>query len=198
MDLSQVAQETAMMYGGDNQKVVGAALEILAKELSAESQRPMIETREKAIAYLRLLLSKRTEEHLYVFYIGANGRVLLHEEFSRGTADQTVAYPGQIIRRALDKGAAGVILAHNHPAGVASPSKGDKSLTLRVRAALKLVEIELLDHFIVAEDGVYSMGEHGDLDFERSGPELMTLLKLIGKEIFGGDGDASHIRVIEG
>jgi len=74
---------------------------------------------------------------------------------------QTSVYPREVVKRALAHGAAAVILAHNHPSGVAEPSRADEALTQTLRAALALVDARVLDHFIVAGNGILSMAERG-------------------------------------
>ena len=83
------------------------------------------------------------------------------EELFRGTLTQTSAYPREVVKRALHHNAGAVILAHNHPSGVAEPSHADETLTQALRQALALVDIRALDHFIVAGSGVLSFAERG-------------------------------------
>ena len=83
------------------------------------------------------------------------------EELFRGTLTQTSVYPREVVKRALYHNAGAVILAHNHPSGVAEPSHADETLTQALRQALALVDIRVLDHFIVAGSGVLSFAERG-------------------------------------
>ena len=83
------------------------------------------------------------------------------EELFRGTLTQTSVYPREVVKRALHHNAGAVILAHNHPSGVAEPSHADETLTQALRQALALVDIRVLDHFIVAGSGVLSFAERG-------------------------------------
>jgi len=79
----------------------------------------------------------------------------------RGTIDGAAVHPREVLRRALEHNAAAVILAHNHPSGIAEPSRADELITLRLRDALALVEIRVLDHFIVAGPEALSLAERG-------------------------------------
>ena len=83
------------------------------------------------------------------------------EELFRGTLTQTSVYPREVVKRALHHNAGAVILAHNHPSGVAEPSHADETLTQALRQALALVDIRVLDHFIVAGSAVLSFAERG-------------------------------------
>ena len=83
------------------------------------------------------------------------------EELFRGTLTQTSVYPREVVKRALHHNAGAVILAHNHPSGVAEPSHANETLTQALRQALALVDIRVLDHFIVAGSGVLSFAERG-------------------------------------
>jgi DNA repair protein RadC len=91
----------------------------------------------------------------------AQNRVIESEELFRGTLTQTSVYPREIVKRALARNAAGVILAHNHPSGVAEPSQADRWLTDQLKAALGLVDVKVLDHFIVAGGSGLSFAERG-------------------------------------
>ena len=96
-----------------------------------------------------------------VLFLDAQNRVIASEEMFRGTLTQTSVYPREVVKRALERNAAAVILAHNHPSGVAEPSRADEALTQTLRAALALIDTRVLDHFIVAGSGVLSMAERG-------------------------------------
>ena len=111
--------------------------------------------------YLRLKLSALPHEVFVVLFLDAQNRVLAVEELFRGTLTQTSVYPREVVKRALANNAAGAILAHNHPSGVAEPSQADRWLTDQLKAALALMEIKVLDHFIVAGVGSVSFAERG-------------------------------------
>jgi DNA repair protein RadC len=87
--------------------------------------------------------------------------VLGVEELFRGTLTQTSVYPREVVKRALAHNAASVILAHNHPSGVAEPSRSDEALTAALRQALALVDVRVLDHFVIGGGAAMSFAERG-------------------------------------
>src|SRR5438034_2750528 len=111
--------------------------------------------------YLRLLLHDRGHEVFMCVFLDAQHRVLASIELFRGSLTQTSVYPREVVKEALTHNAAGVIFAHNHPSGVAEPSRADELLTQTLKQALSLVEIKTLDHFIVAGTRTVSFAERG-------------------------------------
>jgi len=111
--------------------------------------------------YLRLALGALEHEVFACVWLDAQNRVIRFEEMFRGTITQTSVYPREVVKAALACNAAAVIFAHNHPSGFAEPSSADVSLTARLREALALVDIKVLDHFIVAGKDALSFAERG-------------------------------------
>ena len=111
--------------------------------------------------YLRMTLTGRDYEVFMVLFLDAQHRVLESEEMFRGTLTQTSVYPREVVKRSLVNNAAAVIFAHNHPSGVAQPSNADELLTRSLKEALALVDVKVLDHFIVAGSAVMSFAERG-------------------------------------
>jgi len=111
--------------------------------------------------YLRLALGAREHEVFIALFLDAQHRVLRTDELFRGTLTQTSVYPREVVKAALSANAAAVIFAHNHPSGVAQPSQADELLTRQLKEALALVEIKVLDHFIVAGNQCLSFAERG-------------------------------------
>jgi DNA repair protein RadC len=111
--------------------------------------------------YLRLALGGRPHEVFVCLFLDAQHRVVRVEELFRGTLAQTSVYPREVVKAALATNAAAVIFAHNHPSGVAQPSQADELLTRQLREALALVDIRVLDHFIVAGNQALSFAERG-------------------------------------
>ncbi|HNA29931.1 MAG TPA: DNA repair protein RadC [Thiobacillaceae bacterium] len=111
--------------------------------------------------WLRLKLAGLPHEVFLAVFLDAQNRVVDAEELFRGSLTQTSVYPREVVKRALAHNAAGVILAHNHPSGVAEPSQADRWLTDQLKAALGLVDVKVLDHFIVAGGAGLSFAEHG-------------------------------------
>ncbi len=96
-----------------------------------------------------------------VLFLDAQNRVLAQEELFSGTLTQTSVYPREVVKRALHHNAAGLILAHNHPSGVAEPSRADEQLTEVLKQALALVDVQVLDHFVIAGNVAVSFAERG-------------------------------------
>lgn len=111
--------------------------------------------------YLRLAIGVRDVEVFVALFLTAQNRVLAVEELFRGTLTETRVYPREIVRRALQHNAHAVIVAHNHPSGVAEPSAADRALTGSLKQALALVDISLLDHFVVTGSHAESLAERG-------------------------------------
>lgn len=111
--------------------------------------------------YLRMRLQALPHEVFVVLFLDAQNRVLTSEELFRGTLTQTSVYPREVVKRALHHNAGAVIFAHNHPSGIAEPSHADETLTQALKQSLALVDVRVLDHFIVAGSGVLSFAERG-------------------------------------
>ena len=111
--------------------------------------------------YLRLKLQGSPHEVFVGVFLDAQNRVLEVEELFRGTLTQTSVFPREIVKRALHHNAAGIIFAHNHPSGVAEPSRADEALTQTLKHTLALVDVKVLDHFVVGGDSAMSFAERG-------------------------------------
>ncbi len=111
--------------------------------------------------YLRLQLGSLSHEVFVCLWLDAQHRVIETRELFRGTLTRTSVYPREVVKAALAANAAAVIFAHNHPSGVAQPSQADELLTRNLREALALVEVKVLDHFIVAGRQALSFAERG-------------------------------------
>lgn len=178
----QLAQQMLDQFGGiqgllharadDLKKIKGlgpakraelaAVIELARRALAQElAHRPAFDHPSKVKDYLKLQLGRLPHEVFAVMFLDAQARLLKFEEMFRGTLTQTSVYPREVVKRALDLHAASVVLAHNHPSGVAQPSKADEYLTLNLVNALKLVDVRVLDHFVVGEGEVISFAERG-------------------------------------
>jgi DNA repair protein RadC len=111
--------------------------------------------------YLRLALAGKAYEVFCVVFLDTQHRVLAVEELFRGTLTQTSVYPREVVKRALAHNAAALILAHNHPSGLAEPSRADETLTQALKSALALVDVNIIDHFIVGNGYAMSFAERG-------------------------------------
>ncbi|EKM95994.1 hypothetical protein C211_09813 [Stutzerimonas degradans] len=103
--------------------------------------------------YLKARLRHEPHELFGCLFLDSRHRVLAFEVLFHGTIDGASVYPRQVVKRALAQNAAAVILTHNHPSGVAEPSQADRQLTQRLKEALALIDVRVLDHFIVGEGG---------------------------------------------
>lgn len=113
--------------------------------------------------YLQLKLRPLPHELFVAIFLDAQHRLIAMEELFRGTLSQTSVFPREIVKRALFHNAAAVLLAHNHPSGVAESSQADRQLTQTLKHTLELIDVRVLDHFIVGADQVFSFAEHGML-----------------------------------
>jgi DNA repair protein RadC len=139
-----------------------AAVEMTRRALAEElSQRDALTSPRAVRDFLQLLLGERPHEVFVVLFLDAQNRMLGSEELFRGTLTQTSVYPREVVKAALAINAAAVIFAHNHPSGVAEPSRADELLTQTLKQALSLVDIRTLDHFIVAGARTISFAERG-------------------------------------
>ncbi len=139
-----------------------AALELARRALKEELSSCDALSSPRAVRdYLRLSLGGREHEVFVVLLLDAQHRVIAFEELFRGTLTQTSVYPREVVKCALKANAAAVIFAHNHPSGIAEPSHADEILTRSLKAALALVDVQVLDHFIVAGTRTLSFAERG-------------------------------------
>ncbi len=111
--------------------------------------------------FLLATLRDRPHEVFCCLFMDNRHRVLAFDELFRGTIDAAAVYPREIVKQALARNAAAVILAHNHPSGVAEPSQSDQLITRRIRDALELVDIRLLDHFVIGDNQCISLASRG-------------------------------------
>jgi DNA repair protein RadC len=139
-----------------------AVLELARRSLREEVQHATaLSSPDKVRAYLRITLSSRPHEVFMALFLDAQNRLIVADELFRGSLTQTSVYPREVVKRALAVNAGGVIFAHNHPSGVAEPSRSDELLTTSLRQALALVDVRVLDHLIVAGGDVLSFAERG-------------------------------------
>jgi DNA repair protein RadC len=141
---------------------LAAVLELARRTLREDLRADTALTSPGAVRdYLRLSLGRRPHEVFVCLHMNAQHRLIGAEELFRGTLTQTSVYPREVVKAALDANAAAVIFAHNHPSGVAQPSQADELLTRQLKEALALVDIKVLDHFIVAGNQALSFAERG-------------------------------------
>lgn len=141
--------ESQITYG--QARIIEAAKELMARALAEAMQTgDCMSDPTKVNDYLRLRLSGLAHETFCVLLLDSQNCLIDSIQLFRGTLNQTSVYPREIVKLALTRNAASVVFAHNHPSGVAEPSSADKALTQALKAALALVDVRVLDHFIVA------------------------------------------------
>lgn len=139
-----------------------AVMEMARRQLSETLIRgDALSSPQAAVEYLRAQLRDREHEVFGVLFLDSQHRVLAYEELARGTVDGAAVYPREIVKAALRRNAVAVILAHNHPSGVAEPSAADRSLTERLRQALGTIDVRVLDHLVIGDGAPVSFAERG-------------------------------------
>ena len=140
--------------------IIEQATRILAKRLTRSGSKPF--TSPDAVRqFVQLQLADRERESFACLFLDNRHRILGMRELFQGTVDGTSVYPRVVVQEALEINAAAVILYHNHPSGVAEPSQADEMITRRLKSALELVDIRLLDHFVVATGDSVSLAARG-------------------------------------
>jgi DNA repair protein RadC len=142
--------------------VLNAALE-LARRHFREALRigPALAGPEATRTFLLAQLRDRPYEVFCCLYLDNRQRLIVFEELFRGTIDRAGVHPREVLRQTLRHNAAAVIFAHNHPSGVLEPSQADELITRRLKEALALLDVRVLDHFIIGDGACYSFSEHG-------------------------------------
>ncbi|MFE8070566.1 DNA repair protein RadC [Marinobacteraceae bacterium S3BR75-40.1] len=141
---------------------LAACLEMARRVMDRPLRRgDLLQSPDDTRRFLQTRLVARHQEVFAVLFLDNRHRVLSFEELFTGTIDGAAVYPREVVRRALDQNAAAVILAHNHPSGVAEPSDADVAITRRLKEALALVDVRVLDHMVVGSAEVVSLAERG-------------------------------------
>jgi len=139
-----------------------AVLEMSKRHLSETLEKKnIISSPDETRQYLKQQLRDRPYEVFAALFLDNRHQVIKFEELFRGTIDGASVYPREVVKKALQHNAAALIIAHNHPSGIAEPSSADEHITLRLRDALALVDIRLLDHFIIGDGDIISLAERG-------------------------------------
>ena len=141
---------------------MAAVLELARRTLREEvAQQPVLDSPGAVGDYLRLWLGAQTVEIFAALFLDSQHRLITAEELFRGTLAQTSVYPREVVKAALRLNAATLILAHNHPSGLAEPSAADQVLTRTLKSALALVDVRVLDHLVITRQSVFSFAERG-------------------------------------
>ncbi len=159
-----------------------ASFELARRALKEEmTQCDMLSSPARVRDWLRLHLAARPQEVFMALWLDAQNRLLKAEELFVGTLTQTAVYPREVVKAALNQNAAAVILAHNHPSGLAEPSAADELLTSNLKDALSMIDVQLLDHFIVAGNAPpLSFAERGLLQNNGKPKNIGKPLESIG------------------
>jgi DNA repair protein RadC len=142
------------------QAVMELARRAILEEIKSGS---MLSSPQAVKAYLRTAFAGKSFESFHVLFLDVKNRLIDAKEMFRGTLTHTSVYPREVVKEALARNAASVMLAHNHPSGTPEPSESDLVLTRALMQALALVDIRILDHFVVAGHQIHSFAEHGQL-----------------------------------
>jgi DNA repair protein RadC len=151
-------QLAAVLLSQEANEIIGAAMRVLGERARFQDA---LSSPASVRDYLRLALTGKEREEFWCVFLDAQNRVLAFESLFVGTLTQTSVYPREVVKSSLGHNAAAVIFAHNHPSGVAEPSRADELLTQNLKQALALVDIKVLDHFIVAGAAGMSFAERG-------------------------------------
>ena len=138
------------------------ARELLLRNLTAKMQsKPVMSSSNAVRDWLTLHCAEIEHEVFLLLHLDARNRLIDAEEIFRGTLMHTSVYPREVVKSALAHNAAAVMLAHNHPSGGTEPSAADRQLTTQLTSALSLMDVRIVDHFIVAGDSIFSFAEKG-------------------------------------
>jgi DNA repair protein RadC len=141
---------------------LSAVLEIARRVLAQQlKEAPVFDSPQRVKDFVALHLGALPHEVFGVLYLDSQHRLIEMQELFRGTLAQTSVYPREVLRQALLLNAGAAILVHNHPSGVAEPSRADEALTQSLAAALRMIEVRVLDHLVVGAGTVVSFAERG-------------------------------------
>jgi DNA repair protein RadC len=140
---------------------IAAAMELGKRQQAAVLEKPRIKDGRDAAGYLRVMLKDERQEVFAALYLNNAGKVLHFSILSRGGLTGTVADPRVIFRKALEEDATSIILCHNHPSGNLQPSRADEEFTHKIKEGAKQLDLRLLDHIIVSEEGYLSFADKG-------------------------------------
>ncbi len=160
-DLHEFSQVNGL--GAAKYAQLQAVVELARRAVSEQFVREALCSPDAVKQYLRARFGLQAYESFIVLFLDVKNRLIDHEEMFRGTLTHTSVYPREVVMAALRRNAASVMLAHNHPSGAPEPSEADLRLTSALAQALALVDVRVLDHFVVAGTQVHSFAEHGQL-----------------------------------
>lgn len=162
MEADQQAFSEQLGLGPAKFAQLQAVLEMGRRHLAERARlKSALENPQAVRDYLKSMLRHEPHEVFGCLFLDSKHQVLTFEALFRGSIDCTSVHPRQVVKRALAHNAAAVILCHNHPSGNSNPSEADRALTKRLQDALDLIDVRVLDHFIVGDGEPLSMAEHG-------------------------------------
>ena len=162
LDLDPARLATIAGIGPARTALLKAAIELATRYLEERVRRSdALESPDHTSRFLCARLRSRPHEVFACLFLDNRHRVMHFEEMFRGTIDGASVHPREVVKRALELNAAAIIAAHNHPSGVAEPSQSDRSITSKLRDALALVDVRLVDHFVIGDGEVVSFAERG-------------------------------------
>ena len=144
-----------------DQKIIDQALAILETRL--HKPECVITKPDDANAYLKLQFEGLEHESFRIMFLNSQHGLIKLQEMFRGTIDGAAVYPREVVKAALEFNAAAVILTHNHPSGVSEPSQADKNITKRLKEALHLIDVRVLDHIVVGNNDTFSFAQNNML-----------------------------------
>lgn len=147
-------------YSEYEQEAINVAIQAIQSRLITTD---IMNSPKDVATYLQLTLAPELEEWFAVMFLTNQHHLIAYEKLFRGTINSSTVHVRVIARKALECNAAAIILAHNHPSGVAEPSNADKRITSQIKEALQIFDITVLDHFIATPDAICSFAEEGFL-----------------------------------
>lgn len=162
LSASATELRTCAGIGPAKAALIVAISELCQRALAEEMRcRPLMDSPKPVEDYLKLLIGTRPNEVFVTLFLDIKHRLITTDESAKGSISRVAVYPREIVRRALSLNAASVIVAHNHPSGGVEPSASDRRLTRHLRDALGLIDVQLLDHLVVASNEVFSFSRQG-------------------------------------
>jgi DNA repair protein RadC len=151
-----------MIESMNEHELIGVASGMIREAMARQlTKGPLLSQPAVVRTYLQLQFLGQGHESLVVLYLDARHRLIASEELFRGTLTHVAIYPREVLKRVLYWNACSIVIAHNHPDGVAEPSGEDKALTSHLKTALAYIDVRVLDHFVIGADGIFSFAEHG-------------------------------------
>lgn len=148
------------MRSAECTRAINHALKLIQEESNVYDTSVALTSSERALSFWRLRLEGLEDEQFDVVYLNNQHEIIACETLFKGTISSTSVYPRTVLKRVLHLNAAAIVLAHNHPSGISTPSQSDRNMTNRLVEACKLIDVSVLDHIIVGKD-CYSFADHG-------------------------------------